>query len=195
MPLRHVIWLGLWAIYIFGVYAPSVSRFRRSKIAQEHTRPLDLVLDMTVFVTWQVLPLIHIFTSWLMFADYPLPEWTVWPGSALMLSAYLVLLLSYRRLGNNWSPKIDVRESQELVTGGIYSRIRHPIYLGIWLWALANPLLLHNWLAGPTMLLTFAGLYFTRVPREEEMMRRRFGENYTAYMRSTGRLFPKKRSG
>jgi protein-S-isoprenylcysteine O-methyltransferase Ste14 len=189
-PINHVIWLVIWAVYLFGVYSPSARRFRRSKIAREHTRPADVVLDMATFLSWQVLPLIAIFSGWLDFANTTLPGWTTWLGGALMLASFIILFVSYRELGANWSPKIDVRESQELVRTGIYSRIRHPIYLGIWLWALANPLLIHNWIAGPAMLVVFALLYFTRMPREEAMMLEHFGEAYRSYMAETGRLLP-----
>ena len=36
-----------------------------------------------------------------------------------------------------------------LVTNGIYRRIRHPMYSAFWLWAIAQALLLPNWIAGP----------------------------------------------
>jgi protein-S-isoprenylcysteine O-methyltransferase Ste14 len=37
----------------------------------------------------------------------------------------------------------------------------------------------------------FAPLYLSRVPREEQMMLEQFGEVYRAYMRRTGRVFPR----
>ncbi len=192
LPPVHVFWLIVWAVYLFGVYGPSARRFRRSRIAEEHTRLGDALLDFAAFFAWQVFPLIHIFSDWFSFADLSLPAWTPWLGAVLLAAAFVVLLRAYRDLGASWSPKIDVRESQQLVTDGIYRRVRHPIYAGIWLWALANALLLHNWLAGPSLLVVFAALYFTRTPREEAMMRARFGSEYEAYMARTGRLLPRR---
>ena len=80
-----------------------------------------------------------------------------------------------------------------LVTDGIYSYIRHPIYAGLWLWAIAQPLLLQNWLAGFALLVLFTPLYFTRRPREEGLMLDYFGEEYRAYMGRTGRILPRLR--
>jgi len=65
-------------------------------------------------------------------------------------------------LGRNWSPKIDVIEGQKLVTDGVYRTLRHPIYAGMWLWGLAQPLLIHNWIAGFALLVTFTPLYLLR---------------------------------
>ncbi len=186
-----VVWLVLWALYLFGIYTPSARRFRRSRVRENRTSVGDALLDFSVFFAWQVFPLIYIFSDWLDFADFRLPSWTGWPGAALLALAVAVLFLAYRTLGANWSPKIDVREGQTLITGGIYTRIRHPIYAGIWLWALAQPLLLHNWIAGPAMLVTFLPLYVTRLPKEEAMMIAHFGERYRAYMQRTGAIFPR----
>lgn len=187
------VWLVLWTIYLFGIYTPSARRFRRSRITENRTGVRDALLDFTVFFAWQILPLVYIFSDWLDFADYELPSWTGWPGSVLLLLAVGLLFLSYQALGGSWSPKIDVRQGQKLVTKGIYRHIRHPIYAGIWLWALAQPLLLHNWVAGAGMLATFLPLYLTRVPREEAMMLAHFGERYRSYMASTGRIVPRIR--
>jgi protein-S-isoprenylcysteine O-methyltransferase Ste14 len=53
----------------------------------------------------------------------------------------------------------------------VYGTIRHPMYASIWLFGLAQGLLLENWLAGWAAVATFAPMYFLRTPREEPMMR------------------------
>ena len=98
--------------------------------------------------------------------------------------------LTHRALGRNWSISLDVRENHELVTGGIYRRVRHPMYSAFWLWAVAQALLLPNWIAGFAGLAGFGILFFGRVAREERMMLETFGDSYRAYMARTGRVFP-----
>jgi hypothetical protein len=44
------------------------------------------------------------------------------------------------------------------------------------LWAVAQLLLLQNWIAGPAFLVASLPLYVVRIPREEEMMVGEFGE-------------------
>jgi protein-S-isoprenylcysteine O-methyltransferase Ste14 len=61
----------------------------------------------------------------------------------------------------------------------------------MFLWAIAQPLLIWNWLAGPAFGLIFLPLYITRMPREEQMMIDHFGDEYRQYMRTTGRLLPR----
>jgi len=56
-------------------------------------------------------------------------------------------------------------------------------------------LLLQNWIAGPASLVAFLPIYFVRIPQEEEMMLRHFGDAYRAYCRRTGRILPALRRG
>jgi protein-S-isoprenylcysteine O-methyltransferase Ste14 len=67
------------------------------------------------------------------------------------------------------------------------------MYASIWLWCLAQGLMLENWLAGWTCFVAFAAMYFLRTPREERMMREFFGQEYQDYMAQTGRLFPRRK--
>ncbi len=64
------------------------------------------------------------------------------------------------------------------------------MYLAIWLWSLAQALMLENWLAGYGALVSFVPIYFIRTPREEALMLETFGEEYRAYMERTGRILP-----
>lgn len=65
------------------------------------------------------------------------------------------------------------------------------MYASLWLWGLAQGMMLGNWLAGWSMLPAFAAMYWIRMPREEQMMCEEFGEDYREYARRTGRLFPR----
>ena len=88
---------------------------------------------------------------------------------------------------------MEIRQDHKLVTNGIYQRIRHPMYLSLWLLVIAQAMILPNYAAGFTGLLSFAILYFQRVGREERMMLKEFGADYERYVQMTGRLIPKLR--
>jgi protein-S-isoprenylcysteine O-methyltransferase Ste14 len=78
-----------------------------------------------------------------------------------------------------------------LVTSGPYRRIRHPIYTAFLL-ILGAPLLLSaNWLIGGAWLAMTILEVTTRIRIEEAMMLSRFGDQYRAYMATTGRLLPR----
>ena len=125
------------------------------------------------------------------FADYPLPAFAPWCGAVLMLLALWLFWRSHADLGQNWSVTLEVRKGHQLVTHGVYRRIRHPMYAAIFLFCLAQGLLLPNWLAGWSALVPFALMYLLRIRREEQMMLQFFGEEYRDYMGRTWRLLPR----
>lgn len=141
------------------------------------------------------IPAVYALTSWLDGADYRLVPgangWIGGIGAAILASAVWLFWRSHADLGRNWSPSLQLREEHQLVTVGVYRSIRHPMYASQWLWSVAQPLLLQNWIAGWAGLLLFLPLYVLRVPREEQMMIERFGEAYRAYMSRTGRVVPR----
>ena len=65
------------------------------------------------------------------------------------------------------------------------------MYAANFLFGIAQALLLPNWVAGLSALVSFAPMYIVRTPREERLMVEAFGEEYEAYMRETWRVFPK----
>jgi protein-S-isoprenylcysteine O-methyltransferase Ste14 len=142
-----------------------------------------------------IVPIIYAATNWLDFANYSLPAWAGWLGVALIAGALFVFWRAHADLGLNWSPSLEIREQHELITRGIYSLIRHPMYASQILWVIAQPLLLQNWIAGWLDLLVFIPFYFLRVGPEEKMMLETFGDQYREYMKKVGGVFPRLSGG
>lgn len=186
----HVVFFLCFLAYlaIRGAYA------RRTRHIESVHRQVDRqeqVLLLLVIGSSLLLPLLFLFTPLLSFADYRLPELARWCGATIMLPALWLFWRSHADLGQNWSVTLEVRKEHQLVTSGVYRRIRHPMYAAIFLWSIAQGLLLSNWLAGWSALVPFAVMYVLRTPREERMMCEFFGDEYRAYMRRTGRLLPR----
>lgn len=189
-------------IFLAGIIAAEVIRFphrqrnKRERLQKrtkdDRTRPGDFALDMLAFAGMEIIPLVYIFSSWLDFADYTLPLWASWLGVFIMVPMLWLLWKAHADLGQAWTPTVEITEQHKLVTSGIYARIRHPIYAAIWLWGIAQALLLPNWIAGLATLVLFVPLYFTRVPREEQLMLDHYGDEYRAYMGRTGRVLPRR---
>lgn len=150
-------------------------------------RPLLVLLALGHVVA----PALYLFSPWLDFASYDAPAWVPWCGLLAMASALVLFWRSHADLGLNWSVELTLRRGHEIVERGVYRRIRHPMYAAVFLFTLAQGLLLANWLAGWSGIATFALLYAVRVPREERMMRAHFGNAYERYARRTGRLLPR----
>lgn len=138
-----------------------------------------------------VIPLVYSVTNWLDFANYSLPGWLGWLGVLLLALALFIFARSHIDLKSNWSPTLEIRADHTLITNGIYSIIRHPMYASQWVFVISQMLLLQNWLAGPIGLIVFIPFYFLRVGAEEKMMLDTFGEQYRAYMNKTGSVIPR----
>ena len=151
---------------------------------------LDIILVGTAGVGMAV-PLLYLFTPWLDFANYTLPEWCGWVGTGVFAGAIFMLWRSHADLGRNFSATLRITGQHSLVTIGVYRNIRHPMYTAHLLWAIAQGLLLANWIAGWAFLVLSIPLYLARIPKEERMMLEHFGEQYRSYMSRTGRLIPR----
>lgn len=165
-------------------------RNRGEKFVKSYVSALEKFLIFLDAVGVIVIPLLYVFTPWLDFADYQLPPSAGWIGSVILAFAIALLGRSHADLGRNWSQSLELQKGHQLIGHGVYKYIRHPMYAAIWLYGLAQALLLHNFIAGWSTLITFGFLYFLRVPREEQMMLEKFEEDYQAYMRKTGRVIP-----
>jgi len=166
-------------------------RSRRARVVWSARGPLEIALLLISLSGLGLVPLVYVATGMPRFADHSFYPSLAWLGSFLAIAALGVFHLTHRALGRNWSVSLDVRENHELVTEGIYRRVRHPMYSAFWLWAIAQALLLPNWIAGFAGLVGFGILFFGRVAREERMMLQTFGDSYREYMARTGRVLPR----
>lgn len=112
-------------------------------------------------------------------------------GTALWAASARVFARSHADLGRNWSPTLEIAPGQEVVTGGIYARVRHPMYAGYLLGSFGQALLLRNHVSGSVAPAAAALLCAVRIPREEAMMRAAFGPDYAAYAARTPALLPR----
>lgn len=189
IDLWNLVFLAGFIIYVSirGVYK---QRTKDNQLVFRRVGAVEKALLIIVIPGSVLLPLIYLFTPWLAFADYRLPPAGRSVGTLLMVAALWLFWRSHADLGKNWSQTLEVRKGHQLITHGVYRLIRHPMYASIWLWCLAQGLMLQNWFAGWYALIAFALMYFIRTPREEQMMRDSFGQEYVDYMRRTGRIFP-----
>jgi protein-S-isoprenylcysteine O-methyltransferase Ste14 len=87
-------------------------------------------------------------------------------------------------------PEISASQQGELLTDGVYGRVRHPRYLGIVLEISAVALFV-NYLAGYVVVLVTVPGLLAIVQLEERELLRRFGKDYEAYQRRVPRFVPR----
>ena len=164
---------------------------KQNKITDGRKTQEEKLFLFLAFIGIFILPVLGVFTPWLEFAAYDLPDWTGWIGTGVFLIAIWLFWRSHADLGLNWSASLEIRENHSLVDTGVYHYIRHPMYASFLLWGIAQALLLHNWIYGLFNIVSFLPMYLLRVPQEEQMMLDTFGEQYRDYMSRTGRVIPK----
>lgn len=181
--------LGL--VVQFGIRHHFIQQTKLEKKSFQQVDGIEKALLAAVLSTALLLPPIYCFTPILSFADYDPGSAIRWAGAVIMIVSLWLFLRSHIDLGKNWSVSLELRQGHQLVSNGVYRWVRHPMYASLWLWGLAQGMMLGNWLAGWSMLPAFAAMYWIRMPREEQMMCEEFGEDYREYARRTGRLFPR----
>ena len=184
-----VYWLAL--VVEMVIRAPLNKKRKQEKMSEQRVSQQEKLILFLLLIGMMILPLIYSASTWLDFSNYSLPTWAGWLGTVLMLGALFVFWRAHADLGLNWSPSLEIREKHQLITKGVYGVIRHPMYASQWLWVIAQPLLLQNWIAGFVNLLIFIPFYMLRVQAEEEMMVDTFGDEYREYMKCTGGVLPK----
>jgi protein-S-isoprenylcysteine O-methyltransferase Ste14 len=189
-PTLAKAFLILLAVGWYIIRFPYARRSRRIPIARSMRGPREQILLLASSTGLGLLPLLYIAFDLPQFADYAFQPAQAWLGLFVAMASLAMFRFTHRALGRNWSISLEIREPHMLVTQGVYRHVRHPMYTAFWLWAVAQALLLPNWIAGFAGLVGFGILFFGRVAREERLMLEKFGDDYRTYMSRTSRLIP-----
>lgn len=110
--------------------------------------------------------------------------------AALMSLAVLLFTAASRAMGANWSIVARMREDHELVTGGIFAWLRHPIYTAMAAFLLAMAIAFGHL----AVLLVTAPVFLIgtaiRIWEEEKLLHEQFGPAYEAYAGRVKRFLP-----
>lgn len=111
-----------------------------------------------------------------------------WIGVLLFLAGLCLFLLSLISFGRSFRVGIDTEKPDKLVTTGVFAFSRNPIYLAFALVLLGQFLVFPNWLI-LAYLVAGVWLFHRQVLREEEYLRRHYGEEFDGYCKRVGRYF------
>ena len=186
-----------WACVVALVVRSHV-RFRTAAGAVPHTARERLLwwLWAPAILSWQFLPLLAAATS------HPfcgLPALAVehhgiyglrLAAAAVGVLAFAATIPCWLGMGRNWSMAVVPRKRTRLITTGMFSRVRHPIY------ALSLLLMLATMVSVPTPAMIAIGLVHLWMIRdkalsEERFLRQLHGDEYTMYCSRTGRFLPR----
>ncbi len=135
--------------------------------------------------TCLVMPYMDVRNLWTL----PGGDITRWVGLALFAAGVFLRLGAMLALGRRFASVIAVQEGHTLYTGGLYSAIRHPSYLGILFMDLGFAGVFRSALALALMPLVFV-MFARRMDVEERFLVDRFGDEYEGYRTRSARLWP-----
>lgn len=152
---------------------------REKEPVQQYYQKLSVVLFFIAFI----LPGLDYRYGW-----SHVPVWLVVAAVVMVLAGYMmfVLVLKQNRFA---SRTVEIQEKQELIKTGLYSVVRHPLYLSATILFLFSPLVLGSYVALVIMLF-LPILLVIRIKNEEEVLKRGL-EGYEMYTRQVKwRLIP-----
>jgi protein-S-isoprenylcysteine O-methyltransferase Ste14 len=162
----------------------------QAAIKREGGRGVFVIRVIVFLVLIAFLAMYIIGMAWIDTFSFPLPAWLRWAGFVLGLLSLAFWTWTQVELDTHWSAQLQLRTEHQLVTSGPYAHIRHPLYTAMFAWAIALALLTAHWIFVALAVLSIIGTV-ARIPKEEQMMIERFGDEYRAYMQQTGRFFQK----
>ena len=112
-----------------------------------------------------------------------------WLGVALFAAGGSLRLWPVFVLGRRFSGLVAIQPGHTLVTGGIYSLIRNPSYLGLLVSSAGWGLGFRSG-AGLQLAVLMIPPLIARMGAEERLLRAEFGDQYAAYCARTWRLIP-----
>ena len=107
-------------------------------------------------------------------------------GVVLVSLGLITFILAFLNFGNSWRIGIDRKKPGALVTKGIFSITRNPIYLAFDLLSFGMFLMNGTWFFLIFALLAAVACHF-QILREEEFLRRQYGQEFADYCRRTPR--------
>lgn len=109
-------------------------------------------------------------------------------GFVLLYVGIILRIVSLNSLKQSFSTAIEKKEEGKLVTTGMYTYVRHPLYATVLLMSIAGCLVFSTVFCWVFVLLTFLGIN-NRVKKEEAFLLVQF-EDYQAYSKKTKKLIP-----
>ena len=137
--------------------------------------------NITLNYTTMIIALVAIpsYVAYILFTGEP--DASVIAGAALTIIALLFIVIARIQLGHSFSV---TPQAHQLVTRGLYSKIRHPIYVFAQFLILGMILCIKMYI----LFIVWAVLIFIQVSRaksEEKILEEKFGDAYREYKRNT----------
>ena len=174
---------ALTIVLLLGMVLTRVILMRRTGTRAVHVGRIDktdfLILPFALFYFYTVFA-----------AAFDLPtvstqrffesEVIAWVGVVLCFTGVILFLLSLVWFGKSFRVGIDIDHPDKLVTTGVFAFSRNPLYVAFSSVLLGQLLVFPNWIV-LVYLVAGISLIHRQVLREEEFLRKHYGQEYEEY--------------
>ena len=191
--LSRILFLAVYAAFAAIRLAYRIPAARREG-GEKHELPRAAALTLTVGILayFACIILYLLYLPWILWFQLSFLSWIRWLAVPIAVLCVPALYWTHHTLGKQYSANLEIQSGHEIITDGPYSRVRHPMYTIFIVFSVAMALLTLNLLI--IFFSVLLSISFPSVANQEELMLiDRFGDDYRAYMRRTGRFLPKLR--
>jgi protein-S-isoprenylcysteine O-methyltransferase Ste14 len=193
--LTLTVW-SYWGTVILLVFSKRIRYGQRAGVIPRHRWEKRLWLGIVpVFLAWNSLPILAATLHHGLFRLPPVAHSlpTLYclrcAAAALGIVCYLATLSCWLLMGRNWSMAIVPGQKTDLITGGLFGWVRHPIYSLSILLMLCSAVVVANVPMLLVAVLHVALLNF-KAYKEELYLTERHGLSYVGYCQKIGRFVP-----
>jgi protein-S-isoprenylcysteine O-methyltransferase len=177
------LWIAFLLVWAIGILTAKASVKRQSALSRlEHSIPV-IASYLLIFDR-------GLWPHWLRQRFFPQSDTTlVWTGVLLTAAGVGFAIWARSWIGSNWSGTITIKDRHELIQGGPYRIVRHPIYTGMFLGYLGTALAfgeIRGLIGFPLLVLGFG----MKLHMEETFMIQQFGRAYADYKHRVKAVVP-----
>jgi protein-S-isoprenylcysteine O-methyltransferase Ste14 len=179
LPAMWICWLVYWAVAARNAKATE----RRESAASRASHHVPLILGAALLSVPNI--------AGHALEQYFLPQTTALQWAGVACTAFGLGFSAFARawLGRNWSSEVTVKQEHELIRGGPYALVRHPIYTGLLVALIGATLTVGRWRAIVGLAFMLAALV-RKLAIEERFMAEQFGDAYARYRAEVPALIP-----
>jgi|WetSurMetagenome_2_1015567.scaffolds.fasta_scaffold01620_12 protein-S-isoprenylcysteine O-methyltransferase Ste14 len=188
--MQEFLWIiaGIWAIFMGWLFIPGLIRGgpKPGRISKTYIQRslLLFVLVLAVFImAASVDPGV--------LSERFAPDTIVTGLIGVTLTAAGLGFSGYARLhlGRNWSSMVMIKEGHQLIRTGPYRFVRNPMYTGMLTAFIGLVVAIGTVTALAALVILLISLWM-KIAAEEELLMKKFGEEYERYRRNTWALIP-----
>nr|WP_319400532.1 isoprenylcysteine carboxylmethyltransferase family protein [uncultured Carboxylicivirga sp.] len=161
-------------------------RFDKKETAINYVGKAYKMISALAFLTIIINAFIPQWMEYFVAIDYIQNDILQWIGFALLHLSFILIVIAQRNMASEWRIGIDNENEVKLVTRGLFSISRNPIFLAVILLFAALFLIIPN-IITTLILITGTLVIQIQVRLEEEFLSDKLGEEYKLYKKMVKR--------